>query len=223
VLSVPFEEVWRADVWSRSGKGVVRVATRTAVWSHEYFADFDLLSAERATRIADVIMRRSDPASAADVVPNEATPERFLFERIDGGDARAEELAATILRQKGILAKAPRTRSEDESACSDGDTGAEDEYELPVMLGRGVIDWVEAHGGRLYVWGDPFSDVFETMKASAVRPPGVDFVRSNAVTDFELHVERGLRNAGGVRLGRRWFGLRDGISVDTHFVLDAGA
>ena len=54
-----------------------------------------------------------------------------------------------------------------------------------VLLGR-VARWVAARGGRLYVWGDEFGGGFETMKASTDRPEGVEFVQTDAVTEFEL-------------------------------------
>ena len=93
---------------------------------------------------------------------------------------------------------------------------------IRVSLGRGVASWVNGHGGRLYVWGDPFSEAFDTVNASIERPSDVDFVPCDAVGEFELFVEAGMSFGRGVHLGRRWFGLRDGVSADTGFVIAGG-
>jgi hypothetical protein len=150
-------------------------------------------------------------------------PVRVELERILGGRKRAEEIAETIRRQKELL-----------PAQEEGEPDVEPDRELDelapadaapplsVTLGSGVAAWVRANGGRLYVWGDEFGGGFEYLKAAVHRPEGVDFVQSDAVTEFELHVEDGLSSSRPVRLTRRWFGLRDGVSVNTGMSLGGG-
>jgi len=53
------------------------------------------------------------------------------------------------------------------------------------------------------------------MKASSTRPADVDFVRSDAVTEFALFVEADMSWTRPIHLGRRWFGFRGGVEVDT--------
>jgi hypothetical protein len=69
------------------------------------------------------------------------------------------------------------------------------------------------------VWSEPFGADLDSVRADAKPPANLDFVRSDAVTEFELHVERGFSSPRGIHLTRRWWGLRDGISVDTGLVL----
>jgi hypothetical protein len=146
--------------------------------------------------------------------PRPATPVRITFDGITGGRERAGEIVQTILRQKEYLeVLGPRSDEvSDAGAPEDEDEGVE----LRV-LGRGVAEWVEAHGGRLFVWGDEFGG-FEWMKASIDPPANVEFVEATAVKQFELYLERDLAWNRPIRLERRWFGLRDGIAVDTGLV-----
>lgn len=147
----------------------------------------------------------------------------LVFERIRGGEERATQIARTIMRQKEHLER----RSPESPPLRDAE-GLDDEspaVELPpvrVTLGRGVASWVNDRGGLLYVWGDPFGDSFDVMKASPTRPEGVEFERSSAVTDFELFLESEMVFTRPMHIGRRWFGLRSGLAVNTGLIETAG-
>jgi hypothetical protein len=83
-----------------------------------------------------------------------------------------------------------------------------------VIVRRGVASYVDKRGGRLYLWGDPFTDDYEWMHAGTEHPGHVRFVRSAAVVDeFALFVEEGMPPWYRLRLGRRWWGLRGGVVV----------
>ena len=187
--------------------------------------EFRLASHTRADELSEAIveLRRRWRADAAppheDQQPALAPanePVRVLFDGIMGGPVRAAEIVETILRQKEYLEPlGPRTEASEPDVA-----GIEDETAAapPVLLGPGVADWVEAHGGRLFVWGDEFGRGFEWMKASIDPPSDVGFVRAGTIMQFELYVERGIAWSRPIRLDRRWFGLRDGIVVDTGLV-----
>jgi hypothetical protein len=90
-----------------------------------------------------------------------------------------------------------------------------------VRVERGVVDYVNARGGELYVWAEPFGSFARTC-ADTEPPPGVTFTRSDAVTEFALFVESGL-DWPSVTLARRWRGLRDGVVAETgHWVVAGG-
>ncbi len=142
------------------------------------------------------------------------------FEAIPGGQTRAEEIARTILRQHQYLQR----RVEDPLFIPpSSDAGAEPqtaeaEPRLRISLGRGVESYVKAHGGRLYVWGDPVGG-FQWIKTSAEPPEGLDFVRFDGVDTFELYVDESMRDARPLRLARRWWLPGGGIVVDTGLVM----
>lgn len=145
--------------------------------------------------------------------------EPLRFDAIPGGQARADELARTILRQRDYLYH----RSESERPNGVEDTRREEDFEgvtprVRISVGRGVASYVNSHGGCLYVWGDPVGG-FDWMKASTERPDGVDFVRVDEVADFELYVECDVMAERRLRLARRWWNPQRGILVDTGLVL----
>jgi hypothetical protein len=140
--------------------------------------------------------------------------EQIEFDGIEGGQARAHQIARTILRQRDLLDRAP-SRVTAESTAENVDA---DEPEVPpiaVSLGRGVAKWVNAHGGRLYVWSHAFSEDFVEVKVAIEPPPGVSFVPTDSVSEFDLYVEDSMPFTRPIHIGRRWFGLRQGVSVDT--------
>jgi hypothetical protein len=135
---------------------------------------------------------------------------------VDAGQSRAEEIRRSILYQRKFLVAGgvrPATKEAKEESPED------DEMALRVSLGRGVVSYVNAHGGKLYVWGEPLGADLDSVRANTKPPADFDFVRSDTATGFELYVERGFSSPRGIHLTRRWWGLRDGISVDTGLVL----
>jgi hypothetical protein len=84
-----------------------------------------------------------------------------------------------------------------------------------VVLSRGVADYVNRRGGRLYLWSEPTGAGFHKARASTDRPSGVAFVTSGLVPEFELLVWNEMVPWDAVRLSRRWWGLRDGLRVTT--------
>jgi hypothetical protein len=148
------------------------------------------------------------------VPPDE--PVRAVFDGVMGGPQRAEEIVQTILRQKEYLELLGP--GADDALDVDAPDIEEEPPRPPVLLGRGVVEWVNANGGRLFVWGDDFGTQFEWMKAAIDLPGGVRFVSTKSVAQFELCVEEGMVWSRPIRLSRRWFGLRDGIAVDTGLV-----
>jgi hypothetical protein len=141
---------------------------------------------------------------------------RADFGSIRGGHSRAEEITRTILRQREYLERGTRAHDARDSPAA---VASEDEGtpRLDVLLGWGVESYVNRHGGRLYVWGEPIGEL-EWMKASTTPPETVGFVRFDGINAFELYVEENLVNAPHLRLARRWF-PRPGIAVDTGLVL----
>jgi hypothetical protein len=89
-----------------------------------------------------------------------------------------------------------------------------------VKLKRGVADWVNANGGKLYLWGEPFGG-FHRIRADTNPPESIEFARSERVKEFNLYVERD-QSWPTVTLGRRWWGLRGGIDADTGYWVVAG-
>lgn len=145
------------------------------------------------------------------------------IEHIRGGPDRARELVETILRQRDFLGKGVGKVVGGRPDRSDvNDLEAPDDpgfaWDMRVIVGRGVAKWVNAHGGTLYVWGEPFGAELDKLRASTIRPDHCELALSQTVTDFELFVESGLYWRRGIHLGRRWFGLRGGVEVDTGLV-----
>jgi hypothetical protein len=88
-------------------------------------------------------------------------------------------------------------------------------------VGRGVAAWVNAHGRNLYVWTEPWAGGAWHARADVEPPAGVEFDRDEDVWEFNLWLERGASFSTTVRVNRRWFGVRDGISVTSGAVLSA--
>lgn len=133
---------------------------------------------------------------------------------------RAQEIVASILWQRHALAERPPPPA---SLAPENDSEEEDAPlpDLEVSLGRGVASYVNAHGGRLWAWGTPFGETFDAVHVSTEPPPDEEFVRFDYGTGFELNIERGLWNAKGLHLARRWWGLRDGIVAETGLMLSS--
>lgn len=95
------------------------------------------------------------------VISRESGPgqqKELKFERIRGGQARAEELARTILYHRNLLQSTPggpETRSSDEAYTKPQISASEPAPKM--SIGRGVASYVKAHGGRLYVWVTPLA------------------------------------------------------------------
>ncbi|MBA3432622.1 MAG: hypothetical protein H0U08_00845 [Actinobacteria bacterium] len=229
VVAAPYAEIAGVDVLDspHTKWAVVVVATLTELWS-DWRLKFDLSARRpRAEEVASMIQLQKKLESTAAHDPPDSWSDRIEFESIKGGRPRAEEITRAIVRQKLLLERGADSASGEldranETANEDSDVqeviGA-----LPrVSVGRGVSVWVEVRGGRLYVWGEPLGSAFDRMEASVRRPEGVEFVACDAVTEFELHVEAGMRWTRPIHLGRRWFGLRDGIEVSTGLGMGQG-
>lgn len=191
----------------RGGRANLELATKVPVRSN-YLVAFDVAKggAAELEQLIESAMRGERP---------DPPPMRVEFEGIKGDQERAGQIARTIMRQKEFLERRLPVAVPEL---------AEVEVDAPlppvrVALGRGVVAWVSDRGGELYVWGDPFSEGFDVMRASARPPAGVSFVPSDAVSGFRLFVEADMAFSSPIRLRRRWFGLRDGITVDTGVVV----
>lgn len=80
-----------------------------------------------------------------------------------------------------------------------------------VTASRGAISWVNARGGDLYVWIEPFTEGFGRARTSIEQPEDTVFERHDELTEFALHLERGAQFGRTLRIARRWFGLRPGV------------
>jgi hypothetical protein len=135
----------------------------------------------------------------------------IILERIAGGRARAEELARTIERQRDYLARRPPA---DAAELSDAPEPS-DEAALEIVVGRGVAEYVNAHGGELFVWSNPVG-AFAWVKVALQRPEDIEFARFSDVPDFELLVEHSLLQVRWrLKLYRRPWPFLDRIAVDT--------
>jgi hypothetical protein len=221
VVSLPFDDDIRLRVVDRGRGAFGSVDLVVEHGSDARLHTFRIDNRARAEQIAAAIVDRRSAWLARDRGRTRvAVPVHVLIDGIRGGRERAEQIVATILRQKNSVGRfgSPSTEVLDVDPLE-----VETEpLAPPVSLGRGVARWVTARGGRLYVWGDEFGGGFETMKASVERPDGVEFVPTDSVAEFELYVEDGMTWSRPIRLGRRWFGLRDGISVDTGLMVSGG-
>jgi Bacterial PH domain len=213
-VCLPYSHVTAVRIDETNGDTKLVIATSAEI-ARRWQLEFRLDEPERSHDLEALI---EDAKRTADDEPGaERTPVEIEFERIAGGQERAKEIAATILRQQRVLAQA------DPQAVDEPEVDEAPEDPLPrVRLGRGVVRWVNANGGRLYVWGADFSDLFDQMEASVRPPEGVEFVQTAAIADFELYVEDGMSWTRPIELDRRWFGLRPGVTVTTGLHVSTG-
>jgi hypothetical protein len=192
-----------ADVWK------LKLVTNTRVRA-SYVVLLRMLDRARAESAAHLIesVKRGDEV---------ATPNEDLeFDGIQGGQERAKQIAVTIIRQRELLGRAGARAGA--RTTSNVEEESDDVPAIAFSIGRGVAKWVNQNGGRLYVWSDTFSPAFDVVRADIEPPPDVGFVPSRAVSEFELYVEDGMPLTRPIHISRRWFGLRDGVSVDTGLV-----
>jgi hypothetical protein len=80
---------------------------------------------------------------------------------------------------------------------------------------------VKDRGGNLYVWTEPWTGGAWQARAALEPPAGIEFERDEDVYEFNLWLECGGSFSKTLRINRRWFGMRDGISVTSGAVLAA--
>jgi hypothetical protein len=155
--------------------------------------------------------------------------QEFVFRRVVTA-RRAEEIADAIVRERAQKGRGSASAAPCDAEAEHGGDQRLDAHEwrnapspLAFAVGRGVAEYVNRHGGRLYIWSEPFGGRFDKMRADTERPDDVEFVCYPSVAEFELFVPADFMPNTRVRALRRWWGLRRGVVIDTGLQLGGGA
>jgi len=223
------EEAWRRVGWGRGRTGVLVLTDLRLLFISTTLitrrSRLDVFPLEQVASV-DVVQGEIWPKEGALVVAlAESGTEPVRFEAIPGSSARAEELARSILYLRDQLLRtdlhtdmvaAEATVEDDEDAINP------DFIATRFSVGRGVAKYVNAHGGTLYVWSEPFARGFDRLRASTTPPHGEDLVPVPLDAGFSLLLGRNLLAwPRPLRLARRWWHPRGGVVVDSGLVVDS--